>query len=343
MAGILDNEFMKVLLSGSPYMKSRQEDAIRSRRTNAFADEWGGILGSKPQAVTRIDSGSHPGLLSSEEISPQYQVMEGGSGYMGGEMNKQEYDQRVALAHARQFANPNMASNIFTQDMSGRQAMQRQEQDQDYYNKNMTAYQTGMLSDAQLATATTQQDKNFAQAIQVGDRYDKDTAIYDASIRGAEAMDELFPTDDYKISGSAQLAGLMRFMKQANDGGAFMSDDMENSARANGFRGKLSDLAGWITGSGFKQPEFMKDMHKIMANQATADAQKIKQQRDDTRDAYGNRFTSAAYDAIFSRSSLGPSGTYTMPSHLATKPVDDAGNWVEHPPAPTYRRALNRR
>ena len=136
MAGILDNEFMKVLLSGSPYMKSRQEDAIRSRRTNAFADEWGGILGSKPQAVTRIDSGSHPGLLSSEEISPQYQVMEGGSGYMGGEMNKQEYDQRVALAHARQFANPNMASNIFTQDMSGRQAYERNKYNQTHLSAN---------------------------------------------------------------------------------------------------------------------------------------------------------------------------------------------------------------
>jgi hypothetical protein len=111
MAGILDSEFMRVLLSGSPYMQSREQE----RRENVRRDEYTGLLGqyqTQPQQgppdPNQFGGGLPPIMASGPPPEQFYARAAAIPGYQGlaqgaqanlGAMNRQRQSQDWSLSN----------------------------------------------------------------------------------------------------------------------------------------------------------------------------------------------------------------------------------------------------
>lgn len=246
----------------------RQQEARDQARSDRYARDLG-LLNEQMYGGVRTAGGIMPStettdamgrtVLTGGEHVPGYNAQQG----LMNTMTQPQYNARVEQLGADAFGE-SFATKMAQQRLMNQGAMNR--------SMTMTPAQQ-----QQMALA----ENTMVEAFQT--KFNKDTQAYQGSIRGANAMDNLFPEDDYNVTGPAQLSGLMKFMKAANDGGAFMSDDMQNTARASGFTGMARDLYAWVTTDGFKDQGFLRDMHKIMRTQAITDSQRITEQAQSLR------------------------------------------------------------
>jgi len=142
--GILDNEFAKLLFSGSPYMQSREREAVAQRQGEAFS----GLLDQYRVPGDPNTPNPGPFALGTQEMNQAQLQQQGGfrgqGGLLSGGPPPDFYLRAAALPGYQQLAG---------QAQVGQQAMERQQQAQVWESQNMT------LAQKTSADAQAQRDK----------------------------------------------------------------------------------------------------------------------------------------------------------------------------------------
>lgn len=231
-SGILDNPYLNALMRGPSYFADRAYRKDAQTRRDAYTAETAGLLGSAGTDVVRKPGGSHPGLMGSGDTIPQYDTNVGASGYLGGQMNREELDLRTSLAHARQFPNKNMGSNIYTQGQANVQSGLNNQNtvqgawDRNMYNQqNLSADQRRAQRNTDRAFYTGQQNVDRAYYTDQMKQVNQNLEIGNQLISSLPRMGDTEVVDLNSMNATQDNQMLMAFAKVINPGEAVGVDE----------------------------------------------------------------------------------------------------------------------
>ncbi|RKZ92547.1 MAG: hypothetical protein DRQ40_08630, partial [Gammaproteobacteria bacterium] len=315
MAGLLDSGMMKLLFGGTEYMRNKRKDEVAGQ-VQGLIGQVGesvgqgpkrpmGILGDNPtpeQFNTRMGQGlmGIPGyeqqgtsLLNQMSVNRRSAFNNMNTNRQLG-MNNAASNRQSGMNNAASNTRSGMnnAANNMRSGMNNQNtiqgAMDRQTQEQDYSYKDMTAYQRGMLEKDWASVKATMANNQFNRVETLQGKWDTEVRQYEPVVQAAQSFDDVVKqAGGYNnLVGSEQLLGMIKFMKTATGGEAFMGDDMRNVAQSAGFMGKASDMWAWITTAGFKDKDVVRKMHEVMQEQAMVNQRKIDAQVTNLRAAF---------------------------------------------------------
>lgn len=286
--GLLDNQFARLIFSGSPYMQAREQQ----RRQDELAGRVQGLIGS-PYQPGADDGLGLAGLGQTEQM---------GTGLLGNQITPPQFAANLMGIPTYEGAGASLMMNQNNQ--AG--AMQRQQQGQDYAANNMNLYQKTSLGLQQTrdrlerGMSMLQQqlgmDKNRNELIQkVGDRIYKTAERYMPVIEAEgnvnnilqESVDPQTGLLDYeKVNGAQAQQIQSSFLSTIRPGEAQMEGDIKQLADAMGFRGKAENFLNWMTGRTATTPEQIMLMHKLIQKQAGLAQNRINNVVDKAEAAY---------------------------------------------------------
>ena len=270
--GLLDNQFMKLVLSGSPYMQARENQ----RRQDELAGRVQGLIGQPGMA------GADDGLGLSMQPG---QIGTPGTGLLGGQMTQPQFAAQLMGIPGYQTHGTSMMNNQF----SNQSAMQRQQQGQDFSLNNMTAYQQAQVEQAKQGNIIQQGVNAFKQNLeglkmglqQAGKRTERIDAIgddvtnvakaYAPAIAAGRNLDntlEKVGGDYSKLNGLDALEIQSQFLTAIRPNEAQMEGDLRQLADAMGFKGKMDEMWNFISSNTPKKPEHLAMMGNIIRKQA---------------------------------------------------------------------------
>lgn len=211
--------------------------------------------------------------------------MQGAGTQVGGMMDPQtrrQFNTDIGAIHGY----GDMSTNLQMQDARGDQAMQRQQQEQQFYKGNMTAYQQAQMRHQKAQLLSTQGNQNFDQMVKLQSSYDTEIEPYEVSVGNAKAVDNMVQQMGYEDAASQQFI-VSKALSTIRPGEAQMEGDIRALARASGFKGEIKDAWSYLTTTAAKDPGILKGLHAMIQKQATLDQQNINATRNKIKKAYG--------------------------------------------------------
>lgn len=286
--GILDNDFARLVFSGSPYMQARE----KQRRQDELSGRVQGLLGS-PYQPGADDGLGLAGLGQAEQM---------GTGLLGNQITQPQFAAELMGIPGYQ----NAGTSLMMNQNNNAGAMQRQQQGQDYAENNMNLYQKTSLGLEQTKNRLQQGmnmlkqqlglDKNRNDLIQgVGDKIYKTAERYMPVIEAEGNVNNILQQSvdpqtgllDYEKVNGAQIQQIQSsFLSTIRPGEAQMEGDIKQLADAMGFRGAAENAWQWLTSNTATKPEHAMMMHQLIQKQSALAQKRITNVVDRAEAAY---------------------------------------------------------
>ena len=300
--GLLDNQFMKLVLSGSPYMQARETQ----RRQDELAGRVQGLIGQPGMA------GADDGLGLSMQPG---QIGTPGTGLLGGQMTQPQFAAQLMGIPGLESAGSSMMNNQFTNQA----AMQRQQQEQDWnQDRPLNTWENAQygIKKAELKIKEVQAaiQSKFGMTDEGRKNYNMIKGPLESGrnilLMGKKAMDMMpkFSNGEPDFDAAAkdgfvayQLVSTLAKSILGNE--AVMSDDRTGIINAPGATGSLKNLINEYTkGGGKVGKDSIKSMLGLINQNMKAEADKI--------------------DGIYQQVEALPGGSSAMPPRIGFEGLD---------------------
>jgi len=323
--GILDNEFMRLVLSGSPYMRSRERERIKDQR----AGELKTLIGQ------RYEPGQGQGMLENR-------------GLMGGKLTPEQFAVgAMAIPGYEQ-----MGASMYNQQARQRWGTQENQAARDWSKSNMSMADLARLdameqqnqlanTQAQMTRQQNQENKNREFQLQatgqVRDDFGAAIAKYVPSVRAgmnvANILDRYPERNVSKINGADRSAILSNFLTTIRPGEAQNEGDITNLKSAFGFGGDLSGFLSNVRsvfeeGGGALDDQKIVAMVKYMQNKSKMDSDAVHAIKGDWESRFSNYDTNQITVGVPERYQARPFTTNldasapTKPAKLSQEQID---------------------
>ena len=279
MAGLLSNALE--WMTNADYYDSRRRD----KQADEAEELTKSLLGKFPTQQQNPPGTASYGLVDGMQTPPQYNVTVPGTGYRGGNMSREQYQDDLQAGMTGIYGGKGMAQDIMKQGMAGQQAMNRQQQQQFFDTNNMSAYQRAQVQEQKASRLAQLGTQNFTQMKGLQGAYDKEITPYEVSINNVRSVDEMVNEAGYDDAATQQFI-VSKALSTIRPGEAQMEGDIRALAKSAGFAGEVKDAWSWLVTEAARDTKILKGLHKMMRTKANMDQRSINSTRSKVQQAY---------------------------------------------------------